>query len=160
MRFITQRLKFHFRHDNLVTRNAEKICFLLFRFAIEHISRICRVMIQSRSHALLVGMGGSGRQSLTKLASHISDYELFQVQITQLYGTLDWREDLKKILQKSAAADLHTVFFFMDTQVKEEGFLEDISNLMNSGEVPNLFAADEKAEICEKMRIIDRQRDK
>ena len=29
-----------------------------------------------------------------------------------------------------------------------------------SGEVPNLFAADERAEICEKMRQLDRMRDK
>jgi hypothetical protein len=38
--------------------------------------------------------------------------------------------------------------------------VEDINNLLNSGEVPNLFMMDEKIEICEKMRILDRQRDK
>ena len=45
-------------------------------------------------------------------------------------------------------------------QIKEESFLEDLSNLLNTGEVPNLYAIDEKIEICEKMRQIDRQRDK
>ena len=41
------------------------------------------------------------------------------------------------------------VFLITDTQIKEESFLEDIDNLLNTGEVPNLFAADEKAEIME-----------
>lgn len=45
-------------------------------------------------------------------------------------------------------------------QIKQESFLEDINNLLNAGEVPNLFPTDEKAEIIEKMRQLDRQRDK
>jgi len=42
-----------------------------------------------------------------------------------------------------------TVFLITDSQIKEESFLEDIDSLLNTGEVPNLFAADEKAEIME-----------
>lgn len=41
-----------------------------------------------------------------------------------------------------------------------EGMVEDINNLLNSGEVPNLYAIDEKIELCDKIRIIDKQRDK
>ena len=36
-----------------------------------------------------------------------------------------------------------------DTQIKEEAFLEDVDGLLNAGEVPNLFALDERAEIIE-----------
>ena len=43
-----------------------------------------------------------------------------------------------------------------DTQIKEENFLEDIGNLLNTGEVPNMFPIDEKNEICSKMRPIDK----
>jgi hypothetical protein len=32
------------------------------------------------------------------------------------------------------------VFLFSDTQIVSESFLEDINNLLNSGEVPGMFA--------------------
>ena len=36
-------------------------------------------------------------------------------------------------------------------QIKNEAFLEDLSALLSSGDIPNLFPADEKAEILEKV---------
>ena len=55
----------------------------------------------------------------------------------------------QSVLKQTGGAGKGTVFLITDTQIKEESFLEDIDSLLNTGEVPQLFAADEKAEIME-----------
>jgi len=124
---------------------------VLFQFAIEHLSRILRVLRQPQGNCLLVGVGGSGRQSLSRLASFIMSMDIFQVEITKSYSKADWRENMKELIKKAGLGN-QMVFLFNDTQIKETSFLEDINNMLNTGEIPNLFETGEKIEITEGVR--------
>jgi dynein heavy chain, axonemal len=50
---------------------------VMFLDACDHVSRIQRVIRQPLGNSLLLGVGGSGRQSLTKLATFCANYKLF-----------------------------------------------------------------------------------
>jgi dynein heavy chain len=68
------------------------------------------------------------------------------------YGKNEWRDDLKKVLMMAGAEGKDTVFLFADTQIAMEAFLEDINNILNSGEVPNLWGNDDIEAISAALR--------
>mmetsp|Transcript_43578 Transcript_43578/g.42085 ORF Transcript_43578/g.42085 Transcript_43578/m.42085 type:complete len:93 (-) Transcript_43578:280-558(-) len=89
---------------------------VLFFSAIEHIVKIHRVITTEFGNSLLVGVGGSGRKSLTELACSISAFEVFQIEQTKNYDFNAWRDDMKTKLFMGCGVDQkQTIFLFSDT---------------------------------------------
>lgn len=126
---------------------------VLFTDAIEHIVKIHRVITTQKGNALLVGVGGSGRKSLSELATFIAQYDMVQLEIIKGYGMKDWREDMVLNVFSAAGIDsLPLVFLMADTQIINEAFVEDINNILNNGTIPNLYGAEDVQTILENMR--------
>ena len=67
---------------------------VLFEDAMSHILRINRILEMPRGNALLVGVGGSGKQSLSRLSAFISGLDVFQIQLRKGYAIADLKLDL------------------------------------------------------------------
>lgn len=117
---------------NLITSKEMNLIF--FMAAMEHCTRIARILRAERGNALLVGVGGMGKQSLTRLASHVNAYRCSQIEITRAYDHSSFFDDLRKMYFNAGAKNEDTVFLFTDTQIVQEEFLEDINNMLNSGD--------------------------
>jgi dynein heavy chain len=125
---------------------------VLFNDAMEHVSRIARIIDQPRGNALLVGVGGSGKQSLARLAAYICTYEVYQIQISAAYNMTAFLEDLQIMYKKAGVKGLGVLFLFTDQQIVNEQMLVYLNDMLLSGDIPGLFSTDDVDNICNSVR--------
>ncbi|MEJ1273094.1 hypothetical protein NN561_003953 [Cricetulus griseus] len=153
---------------------------VLFEDAMRHVCHINRILESPRGNALLVGVGGSGKQSLTRLAAFISSMDVFQITLRKGYQIPDFKTgdknmlpflksklpisseeslrlmilqvDLASLCLKAGVKNLSTVFLMTDAHVADEKFLVLINDLLASGEIPDLYSDDEVEDIISNVR--------
>ncbi|XP_047455882.1 dynein axonemal heavy chain 11 [Mugil cephalus] len=116
---------------------------VLFEDAMQHVCRISRILEAPRGHGLLVGVGGSGKQSLTRLAAYISSVEVFQITLSKGYTIQDLKMDLASLFLKTGVKNQRVALLLTDAQIPDERFLVIINDLLASGEIPELFNEEE-----------------
>ena len=130
----------------------QKTSLVLFNYVIEHLTRILRIIRTPRGNALLIGIGGSGKKSLTRLAAFAAGYDVFEITLTRTYNENDFREELRKLYKMVGVERKQVVFLFSDAHIVNEGFLEIVNNMLTSGVVPALFAQEDKEQFCSAVR--------
>ncbi len=61
------------------------------------------------------------------------------MEIVKGFDSEKFRDFIKEIMKISSIDGKNVCFIFTDNQILYESFLEDINNILNSGEVPNLW---------------------
>lgn len=74
---------------------------VLFEDAMKHVCRISRIVMPASGHALLVGVGGSGKQSLSRLAAFLMFMTTFQITISSTYNMNDLKTDLQLLYNRT-----------------------------------------------------------
>eukprot|EP00762_Andalucia_godoyi_P000483 ANDGO_03248.mRNA.1 Dynein gamma chain len=150
---LTERLYMFMKKFN-ETSKVRKLDLVLFDAAVKHLIRIARILRLPRGNALLVGVGGSGRQSVTRLASYIRGYDTFQITLTKTYNATNLCEDLQRLYKTTGVEGKPVTFLFTDNEIKDESFLEYVNNILSSGEIAGLFPKEELDAIVNELRDV------
>lgn len=74
---LIEKMDYYLSEYNLISKSPMNL--VMFKFAIEHVSRVSRVLMQPNGNLLLVGIGGSGRHSSAKLAGFMAESSIYEV---------------------------------------------------------------------------------
>lgn len=132
-------------------------------------------MSNDRGYALLVGVGGSGKQSLTRLAASINSLDVFQTTIRKGFSVADLKLDLATLYIKAGMKfaffniskkknhhnfiyvslglkNISSCYLMTDSQVVDEKFLVLINDFLATGNIPDLFPPEDVENIINSVR--------
>lgn len=139
---------------------AKKMALVLFEDALCHLLRITRILGTPAGSVLLVGVGGSGKQSLTKLASYIEDCDYSQIKLNKSYGLKDFMEHIKELYSRSTTMNPRVAFILTDAEIKSETFLEAINSMLATGEIPGLLGKEERDLFPAQVKVVYQKEEK
>ena len=97
---------------------------------------------------------GSGKQSLTRLASYCCGSICFQITISKTYNMNSLLDDIRIMYKSCGSQGQKTTFLFTEAEIKDENYLEVINSILTTGEVSNLIPKDELIILASELRPI------
>lgn len=123
---------------------SKKLGLVIFDDACRHLLRIARIINSPRGSALLVGVGGSGKQSLTKLSSSICKQVFKQIALTKGFNISNLKEQFKELYELAGPKGQSVTFILTDAEIKKEEFLELFNSFLATGEISGLLTKEDK----------------
>ncbi len=116
---------------------------VLFEQTMEHVTRIARILKRPSGNALLTGVGGSGKQSLSRLSAFICDYVPKQLSVTGNFSVADFKEVIVEMFNLAGVKGIPIMFLMTDGQIVNDRYLIYINSILANGWISDLFTKEE-----------------
>lgn len=150
LNLIRKKVELELEEYNLTKKDSMNIS--IFDFAVIQVLKICRILRLDKSHGVLIGLGGSGRQTLVKLSSYIMGQQTVSVEVHKNYNSEKWRTDVKKILADASLTSKCSNLVISEAQSNNLYLMQDIDSMLNLGEIPNLYETEEFIKFLDKLK--------
>ena len=125
--------------NSILSSSSGSSNIVLFKDAIEHILRICRVLQSSKGSIMLVGLGGSGKQSLTRVAASVNGSQFYQAGESDMYSDCNFLEDIKSAFRVSGIKNKSSCLLITNSSVKHNSFLDYTNQYLVTGDIAGLW---------------------
>jgi dynein heavy chain len=124
--------------------NRAQMNLVLFQMAMEYVCRISRILSRPNGHGLLIGFGGSGKQSLTKLATFLLGMDLETYSFSGSFNLVEFQQFLGEMIKKATKPPgSQKVFMITDSQIISDDILVCLNDMLNTGYINGLWPTDE-----------------
>ena len=150
LQLVRKKVELELEEHNMSKKETMNIS--IFDFAVIQILKICRILKFAKSHGVLLGLGGSGRQTLTKLSAYIMGQQMVTLEVHKKYSQDRWRQDVKKILSDACLTSKASTLVITESQSNNMFLMQDIDSMLNLGEIPNLYDQEEFVKFLDKLK--------
>ncbi|KJP87668.1 hypothetical protein AK88_02696 [Plasmodium fragile] len=126
---------------------------VLFNDAIKHICKLIRIVDNLKSHALLLGIGGCGKTTISKFSSYISSKSFFEMDFSAQCTDNDVKKYLQNIFYKCGIKNEDIILFLKESKIHDSFFIY-VNEYMCSNNIIDLYTKEEKDYIVQNMRNI------
>ena len=112
---------------------------VLFDDALHHVLKVSRVLESDRRSVMLVGVGGSGKKSVAKVAAAVAGARFVHPTKSTTYSVHNFLGDLGNSFKRSGIKGESTCFLMSDADVCDPVFLDYVNQQLSTGRIAGIF---------------------
>ncbi|SCM22337.1 dynein heavy chain, putative [Plasmodium berghei] len=133
--------------------NFYNLNIVLFNDAIKHICKLIRIIDNLKSDALLLGIGGCGKTTISKFSSYVASKTFIEMDFSRHCTDNDIKKYLQNIFHRCVMKNEDIILFLKESKIHDNFFIY-INEYMCTNNIIDLYTKEEKDCVINNIRNI------